>query len=217
MKLRAFFGGTFDPVHNGHLAIAHALAAQFGLDEFTFVPAFHAPHKARIRPTSAYDRFAMLCLATENDDRLTVSQIELDDPHEPYTVQTLPKLLAMYPDDRIFFVMGADSWMDILTWRDWEKVLSLSDHIVMTRPGRPIETGHVTGEIRSRIIDLSGKPDTAVIDAADPTKHIYFTDRVNMDISATAIRHRARNGDPSWRADVPAGVAKFIEKYQIYS
>jgi nicotinate-nucleotide adenylyltransferase len=217
MKLRAFFGGTFDPVHNGHLAIALALADQFSLDEFTFVPAFHAPHKSRIRPTSAYDRFAMLCLATEDDDRLKVSQIELDDPDEPYTVQTLPKLLAMYPDDRIFFVMGADSWMDILTWRDWEKVLSITDHIVMTRPGRPIETGHVTAEVRSRMIDLSGKPGTAVIDTADPTRHIYFTDRVNMDISATAIRHRARNGDPSWRTDVPAGVAKFIEKYQIYS
>jgi nicotinate-nucleotide adenylyltransferase len=217
MKLRAFFGGTFDPVHNGHIAIAHTLLDQFRFDEFTFIPAFHAPHKTRTKPTSAYDRYAMLCLATEDDDRMKVSQLEFETPDEPYSVQTLPKLIAMYPEDRIFFVMGADSWMDILTWREWEKVLSLTDHVVMTRPGRPIATGHVTDEIRSRIIDLSGKPGPAAINTADRSKHIYFTDRVNMDISATGIRHRARNGDPGWRPDVPDRVAKFIEKYQIYT
>lgn len=217
MKLRAFFGGTFDPVHNGHLAIAHALSEQFGFDEFTFVPAFHAPHKSQMKPASAYDRFAMLCLATEDDGRLKVSQIELDAPDEPYTVQTLPKLLAMYPDDRIFFVMGADSWMDILTWREWEKVLSMTDHIVMTRPGREISTDHVTDEVRSRIIDLAGHAENFAIPAGDDVKHIYFTDRVNVDISSTAIRQRARSGEPGWQRDVPVGVAKFIEKYQIYS
>lgn len=216
MKKRAFFGGTFDPVHNGHIAIARTLLEQFGLDEFTFIPAFHAPHKTRLMPTSAYDRYAMLCLATEDDDRIKVSQMEFETPDEPYSVQTLPKLNAMYPDDRIFFVMGADSWMDIRTWREWETVLSLTDHIVMTRPGREITTDHVTEEIRSRVIDLTGSGGKQFVDIGNAVKHIYITDRVNIDISATDIRHRARNGAGSWKNDVPPGVAKFIEKYQIY-
>ncbi|QQS32759.1 MAG: nicotinate (nicotinamide) nucleotide adenylyltransferase [Acidobacteriota bacterium] len=216
MKKRAFFGGTFDPVHNGHIAIAHTLLDQFDLDEFVFIPAFHAPHKSRLKPTSAYDRYAMLCLATEDDERIRVSQLEYETPDEPYSVQTLPKLNAMYPDDRIFFIMGADSWMDILTWREWEKVLSLTDHIVVTRPGREIAADHVTEEIRSRIVDLTGPGGKQFADIGNPAKHIYLTDRVNIDISATDIRHRARNGDDSWKNDVPPGVAKFIEKYQIY-
>jgi nicotinate-nucleotide adenylyltransferase len=216
MKRIAFFGGTFDPVHNGHMYIATALLDQFELDEFIFIPAFHAPHKTRQKPTSAYDRYAMLCLATEDDARIRVSQMEFETPEEPYSVQTLAKLNAAYEHDRIFFVMGADSWMDILTWRAWETVLSLTDHIVVTRPGRDIGVEHVTDELRSRIVDLTISNVPAVVISADPTKRIYFTDRVNLDISATDIRRRARNGHERWKDDVSPRVAKFIEKYQIY-
>jgi len=147
MKKIAFYGGSFDPPHRGHLAIANALLGRFELDEFVFIPAFHAPHKARLKPTSAYDRYAMLCLITQNEPKISVSKMEIEMPERPYSVQTLRRLYAERPDDEIFFVMGADSWMDILTWREWEKVLTMTNIIVVTLPDVEIGFDHVTDEI----------------------------------------------------------------------
>ncbi|HQX56654.1 MAG TPA: nicotinate-nucleotide adenylyltransferase [Pyrinomonadaceae bacterium] len=216
MKRIAFYGGSFDPVHNGHLAVAQSLMVQFSLDEFVFIPAYHAPHKSRKRPTSAYDRYAMLCLATDHDERITVSKMEIEAPERPFTVETLTTLNARLSDTQIFFVMGADSWMDITTWREWESVLSLSNHIVVTRPGNKIAFDHVTDEIRKRIIDLREGANKYVASEIS-TRQIYITDAVFMDISATDIRGRIHSGEPSWRNDVLPEVAKHIEKYQIYS
>lgn len=211
----AVYGGSFDPVHNGHLAIANTLLERFELDEFVFIPAFHAPHKVRLKPTSAYDRFAMLCLITENMPNISVSKMEVEAPERPYSVETLTRLHTERPNDEIFFVMGADSWMDIRTWREWEKVLSLSNHIVVNRPGYDISFDHVTDEIHERIVDLRRTDKTAF--ESDKVKRIYITDAVDMDISATEIRKKIRTGDPTWRQDVPAEVAIYVEKYQIYS
>ncbi len=218
----AYYGGSFDPVHNGHLAIAKTLLEQFGLDEFVFLPAFHAPHKKRKKPTSAYDRYAMLCLLTENEPKIRVSKMEIEMPERPYSVETLTTLNEKLPDTEIFFVMGADSWMDITTWREWEKVLSLSNHIVVTRPGYPVTNEHVTAAIRSRIVDLRGsqKAETGKIQSLTSTTsqaNIYLTDSVNIDISATNIRDKIRSQDNSWKNDVPIEVANYIEKYQIYN
>jgi nicotinate-nucleotide adenylyltransferase len=209
----AFYGGTFDPVHNGHLTVANALVKQFSLDSFAFIPAFHAPHKKRLKPTSAFDRHAMLCLATEHDASLSVSKIEVELPERPYTVETLRRLNEALPNDEIFFVMGADSWRDITTWRDWETVLTIADHLVVTRPGFSLETEHVGPRIKDLIVDVRGRSTVELINK----RRIYFTDAVRMDVSATSIRGRIREGDDSWRRDVPKSVAKYIEKYQIYS
>lgn len=213
MKRIAFYGGSFDPPHKGHFAIADALIEQFDLDEFIFLPAFHAPHKVRLKPTSAYDRYAMLCLATNDKDKTKVSRLEIELPEKPFTVETLGRLHDLFPNDRIFFVMGADSWMDIKTWREWEKVLTMADHIVVTRPGVKIGTDHVTDEIRKRILDLRGKHDASMLGS----QSIFITDAVQLDISATKIREKIRVSDESWKNDVTDEVAKYIEKYQIYS
>ncbi len=154
MKRIAFYGGSFDPVHLGHVTVAERLLDLFDLDEFVFIPAFHAPHKKRKKPTSPFHRFAMLCLATEDNPRIKVSKMELDVPDRPYTIDTLTTLEARLPDAEIFFVMGADSWADITTWREWEPVLLLTNHIVVTRPGFEIGFDHVTDAVRKRIIDL---------------------------------------------------------------
>lgn len=212
----AFYGGSFDPVHTAHLMIAQTLTKLFDLDEFIFIPAFHAPHKRGLQPTSAFDRYAMLSLATNSTSRISVSKIEIEVPAKPYTLETLERLKELLPSSRLYFVMGADSWRDIRTWREWEKVLSMSDHIVVTRPGVEIRTDHVTEEIQDRIIDLRGCEDPVSVDTHGPSR-IYLTDSVNLDISATNIRKRIREKDESWSRDVPAEVAKYIEKYQIYS
>lgn len=215
----AYYGGSFDPVHNGHLAIAKRLLEQIQLDEFVFLPAFHAPHKKRKKPASAYDRYAMLCLLTENEPKIRVSKMEIEMPERPFSVETLTTLKEKLPDAEIFFVMGADSWMDITTWREWEKVLSLSNHIVVTRPGYPVTNEHVTDEIRSRIVDLR-KAETRPVgsmNSGSGDHRIYLTDAVNINISATNIREKIRNQDNSWHNDVPVEVANYIEKYQIYN
>jgi len=210
----AFYGGSFDPPHLGHMAIANALLRQFELDEFVMLPAFHAPHKKRAAPTSAFDRWAMLSLMTANEPRISLSKLEIEEPTPTYTVDTLMRLKSMLRHVRIFFVMGADSWSEIRTWREWESVLTLTDQIVVTRPGFPLGVEHITSEIRERIVDLRGSGEAI---EEDGEQHIYFTDAVDVDVSATNIRRMIDDRNESWREQVPKEVANYIEKYQIYS
>jgi len=221
----AFYGGSFDPLHNGHLTIARKLTELFALDEFFFIPAFHAPHKKTKKPTSAFYRFAMLCLATENEAKIKISIVELDAPEKPFTFETQTKLKTELADTEIFFVIGADSWQEIDTWREWEKVLTLTNVIVVTRPDYEIGFSHVSEEIRERIIDLRGQAAgfrfqvaelKLAIESSNPATKIYITDVVNLDVSATEIRRKIRANENDWRELVPNEVAKYIEKYELY-
>ncbi|MCY7347042.1 MAG: nicotinate-nucleotide adenylyltransferase [Pyrinomonadaceae bacterium] len=221
----AFYGGSFDPLHNGHLTIARKLTELFSLDEFFFVPASHAPHKKDKQPTSAFHRLAMISLATKDESKIKVSTIELDAPEKPFTFETQTKLKNELANTEIFFVIGADSWAEIDTWREWEKVLTLTNIIVVTRPTYEIGFSHVTQKIRERIIDLRGQvsgfrllvsgeePGT---DKPSPVTKIYITDVVNLDVSATEIRRKIRADENDWRELVPVEVAKHIEKYELY-
>ena len=214
MKRKAFYGGSFDPVHLGHLKIARELTERFSLSEFVFVPAFHAPHKLDRKPTSAFHRFAMLCLATNADSNIKVSPMELELPAKPYTVETLARLKADLADLEIFFVMGADSWQDIVMWREWENVLLMTNHIVVTRPGYDIDFSHVTDAVRERIVDLRGQVPPYPL--SDSGLRIYITDAVNLQISASRIRQNIREDKVQWSEELSDEVAKYIEKYQIY-
>jgi nicotinate-nucleotide adenylyltransferase len=219
-KRTALYGGTFDPVHNGHMSVARALLKLFALDELIFIPAHVAPHKRDQRVTPALERYAMLALATQDEARMCVSTIELDCPERPYTVETLARLKEKYGEEAdLFFIMGADSWTDIRTWREWERVLGLTNHIVMARPGYNLDAAHVTRSIRERVVDLRGVSSEEVerIVHASASEKIYVTDAVQMDISATAVRQLVKAcGQEDWRALVPHPVAEFIEKYRLY-
>ena len=236
MKRIAFYGGSFDPPHNGHLTIARKLTEVFGLDEFYFVPAFHAPHKKSKTVTSAFCRYAMLALATNADQKIKISTVELDAPERPFTFETQAKLIAHYKNSaRILFVVGADSWNEITTWREWEKVLTQTDIIVVTRPNYDIELAHVTDKIRERIVQVQSpkskvqSPKSKVQSQPEgelkshfetlnfkPETKIYLTDAVQIDISATRIRGMIKAGETDWREFVPAAVAGYIEKYRLY-
>lgn len=216
----ALYGGTFDPVHTGHIAVAHGLSKLFALDEVLFIPAYVAPHKRVMNVTPALNRYAMLVLATQAETRFRISTIELDAPGRPYTVETLSQMQdTLGGEAQVFFIMGADSWMEIATWREWERVLTLSNHIVVARPGYDLSAAHVTPAIRERIVDLRGKePEQAApeISKSDGTK-IYVTDAVNMDVSATAIRQAVNEGrDADWLKLVQPPVADYIRKYGLY-
>lgn len=215
MRKIAFYGGSFDPVHLGHLAIAHALLELFRLDEFYFVPAFHAPHKRDKKVISPFCRYAMLALATNDEPQIKISTIELEAPEKPYTVETLTKLKNHYNNEaEIFFVMGADSWNEINTWREWQRLLLLTNFIVVTRPAHDIETEHVTPEIAARIVDLRNGSEQH---AASSEQGIFITDAVHLDISSTVIRREIslQKGE-NWRTLVDEKVISYIEKYRLY-
>ncbi|HEY0658409.1 MAG TPA: nicotinate-nucleotide adenylyltransferase [Pyrinomonadaceae bacterium] len=216
MKRIAFYGGSFDPLHNGHLTIARRLTEIFDLNAFVFIPAFHAPHKKDKNPTSAFHRYAMLALATNDEPNIEISRMELDVPARPYTFETLLRLKNELKDTRIFFVMGADSWQDITTWREWETVLTLVNIIVVTRPGYEIGFSHITEEIKARILDLRNNYELRELKKVTGNLQIYITDVVQMNVSATEIRRKIKINATDWRKDVPVEVAKYIEKYELY-
>jgi nicotinate-nucleotide adenylyltransferase len=219
-KRIALYGGTFDPVHTGHIGVAHGLSKIFALDEVLFIPADVAPHKRVRNVTPAIHRYAMLALATQGQASYRISTIELDAPERPFTFETLSRMQEMLGREaQLFFIMGADSWMEITTWREWERVLTLANHIVVTRPGYDLSAEHVTPEVRERIVDLRGHVQEQAapeIEESDGAR-VYVTDAVNMDVSATRIRQAVRAGrDEEWQRYVPPPVVDYIRKYGLY-
>ncbi len=216
MNRIAFFGGTFDPVHNGHLHIARSLVDIFRLDRFYFLPAFHAPHKPDRVPTSAYHRFAMLSIATQQEPNIVVSTHELDRMEPRYTVDTVPELTKEFANSKLFFVMGADSWMDIRTWRRWQDLLLMTNHIVIARPGFEISQSHVSDVVRKRIKDVRSLDKAQIADLERDSDAIYLTDAVIFDTSSTILREDLSDGELERDDDVPVEVANYIEKYELY-
>lgn len=210
----AYYGGSFDPVHVGHLMVARGITEEFELDGFVFVPAYHAPHKKENKPASPFHRFAMLTAVTDDEPRVRVSSIELEDPDHPYSIETLTKLKATDSGNEIFFVIGADSWQEITTWRRWEEVLTIVDIIVVTRPDVEIGFEHVTEKIRESVVDLRGQNSEAGTQPGET--RIYITDRVNVDVSATRIRRMVREDEPGWEEMVPEAAVRHIKKYGLY-
>jgi nicotinate-nucleotide adenylyltransferase len=188
----ALYGGTFDPVHIGHLEVARRISQLFEIEKVLFVPAQMAPHKIGRPVTEPIHRYAMLALAMQDDPQLLISTFELDAPGRSYTVDTIAHFQRVLGEStELFFIMGADSWAEITTWREWERLLTMINFIVVTRPGYEL------GTVR--------KP------------NIFFTDVVMNDASATNIRRLAREG--RWdklKNLLPEPVLEYIKKYEIY-
>lgn len=216
----ALYGGTFDPVHAGHTGVARGLLKLFALDEVLFIPAYVAPHKRERRVSPAHDRYAMLALATQGEARFRVSAVELSAPERPYTVETLSSFRERAGESvRLFFVMGADSWEEITTWREWERVLTLTDTIVVTRPGYELPTAHVTGEIRSRVIDVRSRTREEVESELEKSEasRVFLSDASNVEASATEVRAAVERGESNkLDALVAPAVADYIKKYGLY-
>jgi len=215
MALRriGIYGGTFDPVHNGHIEVAHGVQQLFELDQVIFVPACVPPHKRNAKITSAFHRFAMLALATGQDQNLHISTLELDAPELPYAVETVERMKT--DSARLFFMIGADSWAEIPSWHEWRRLLQMCDLIVITRPGYEIDR---TPARAADLIDLRNRDRGAVSEALEAKQpRVFLTNVAMIDISATRIRASARANDgAALRAMVPAAVAEYIEKYDLY-
>lgn len=210
----ALYGGTFDPVHTGHLEVARRVLQLFEIEKVLFIPAQMAPHKIGRPVTEPIHRYAMLALATQDDPQVLISTFELDAPDRRYTVDTVESFQQVLSEStELFFIMGADSWSEITTWREWERLLSMTNHIVVARPGyEPAATD--VGAIEERIVDLRGGKTPP---QSEDGKKIFFTDVVMRDVSATNIRRLASEGRMEELTGlVPGPVLEYIKKYGIY-
>jgi nicotinate-nucleotide adenylyltransferase len=218
LRRAAIYGGTFDPVHKGHIKVAGRILELFELEEVIFVPACVPPHKREAGITSAFHRFAMLALATQHDARLRISTIELDAPERPYAVDTVERMQsAIGSSHRLFFMIGADSWAEITSWHEWQRLLKMCDLIVVTRPGYDLNRT-IPAEIAA-VVDTRGMSREEILELlnADAGPQVFLSDAAIVDVSATAIRAAARSKASSRLCDkVPAEVAVYIEKYELY-
>jgi nicotinate-nucleotide adenylyltransferase len=185
-------GGTFDPVHHGHLSAANEVAILFGLDEVVFVPTGQPWQKADREVSPAEDRYLMTVVATASNPRFSVSRIDIDRPGPTYTIDTLRDMRAVYGDAELFFITGADALAQILSWRSVDELFELAHFIGVSRPG--YEPG-----------DLSRFPKGAVRLVAAP----------ELAISSSDCRARASSGHALWYL-VPDGVVQYVEKRRLY-
>ncbi len=185
-------GGTFDPVHHGHLVAASEVAALFGLDEVVFVPTGRPWQKASAGVSPAEDRYLMTVIATASNPRFTVSRVDIDRDGPTYTIDTLRDLRAERPDAELFFITGADALAQILTWKDVDELWDLAHFVGVTRPGHELS------------------------DKGLPTDKITLQEVPAMAISSTDCRERVERGEPVWYL-VPDGVVQYIAKHHLYA
>jgi nicotinate-nucleotide adenylyltransferase len=184
-------GGTFDPIHHGHLVAGSEVAHHFGLDEVIFVPTGQPYQKESRAVSPPEDRYLMTVIATASNPRFSVSRVDIDRPGPTYTIDTLRDLQAANADADLFFITGADALANILTWHDVDSLFSLAHFIGCTRPGHQL-----TG---------AGLPDGKVSLVEVPA----------LAISSSECRHRVAAGEPVWYL-VPDGVVQYIAKRCLY-
>lgn len=187
-------GGTFDPVHHGHLVAASEVQAWFDLDEVVFVPTGQPWQKSERQVSAAEDRYLMTVIATASNPRFSVSRADIDRDGPTYTVDTLRDLARLYPEADLYFITGADALAQILSWRNAEEVFELAHFVGCTRPGH-----HITADT------LEGLP----------TQRITIVEIPALAISSTACRNRVMSGEPVWYL-VPDGVVQYIAKRSLY-
>lgn len=208
------YGGTFDPIHNGHIEVARAVAAIFELDRLLLIPAHRPPHKNARSISDAYHRYAMAVLATLDEPRISVSTVELEAPDKPYSFETVERLKeACGPRAELFFIVGADSFEEINTWREPDRLLASANLVAVTRPGYEVRISHLSEPMRASIVDLRGG---LPFNSEDRSRsHVYLTDCANNDVSSTQIRQRVCAGE-SIEEFAPARVVSYVEKYGLY-
>lgn len=182
-------GGTFDPIHNGHLVAASEVAAAFELDEVVFVPTGQPWHKKTV--TEAEHRYLMTVIATAANPRFTVSRVDIDRPGVTYTVDTLTDIAAQFPDSDLYFISGADAILQILSWKEIDKIWSLAHFVAVTRPGHQLR--------------LPEAPEGSISVLEIPA----------LAISSSDIRERVPQAKPIWYL-VPDGVVQYIGKHELY-
>jgi len=182
-------GGTFDPIHHGHLVAASEVAQSFDLDEVVFVPTGQPWQKQKV--SDSEHRYLMTVIATASNPRFTTSRVDIDRDGPTYTIDTLRDLQAQRPGAELFFITGADAIAQILSWRDHDELWDLAHFVAVSRPGH--------------VLDTAGLPSEDVSQLEIPA----------LSISSTDCRERVGRGHPVWYL-VPDGVVQYIAKHDLY-
>jgi nicotinate-nucleotide adenylyltransferase len=184
-------GGTFDPIHHGHLVAASEVESLFGLDEVIFVPTGEPWQKSERRVSPAEHRYLMSVIATASNPRFWVSRVDIDRGGPTYTIDTIRDIAAQRPGAELFFITGADALAQILSWKEAADALQLAHFIGVTRPGYDLSDEHL------------------------PTSSVTLLDVPAMAISSSDCRDRVAAGRPVWYL-VPDGVVQYINKHDLY-
>lgn len=191
-------GGTFDPVHHGHLVAASEVADRFDLDEVVFVPTGQPWQKDDRQVSPAEDRYLMTVIATASNPRFSVSRVDIDRHKVTYTVDTLRDLRAQHPNADLYFITGADALESILSWQDWEELFALAKFVGVSRPGYELHTEHLAAHLEQL-----------------PADAVTLIEIPALAISSTECRLRAAEHRPVWYL-VPDGVVQYISKRNLY-
>jgi len=190
-------GGTFDPIHNGHLVAASEVASLFDLDEVVFVPSGQPWQKKRT-VSAGEERYLMTVIATAANPRFSVSRVDIDRVGHTYTKDTLRELQALNPDSELYFITGADALASILSWQDLEELFALAKFVGVSRPGYELGSEHLSDI-------LAGLPEDALRLVEIPA----------LAISSTDCRLRAEESRPLWYL-MPDGVVQYVSKRELY-
>ncbi len=214
-KRVGILGGSFDPVHKGHIGLATGAREKFRLDRVVFIPAFLSPHKLGSDPAPPLHRLAMLELALAPYPFFSISRIELEKKEVSFTVDTLSQLTAGHPDTEFFLIMGIDAFQGINTWKSVHRLLGMCHVIVATRPGYPLD--RMEGCLETVFADQAGlyspatrDGDVMVFNHLEKKTAIHFFDLPPMDISSTAIRERTHR-----RLEIKNMLPPEVENYMI--
>jgi len=210
----ALFGGTFDPIHAGHLAVAHAAQRRFHLDAIYFIPSARPPHKSRSELTLFVHRYTMVALACAEHrgffPSLAEAPVDSASSHVFYTVDTVRRFRREHPDDHLYFIVGADQFLELPTWKSYEALLDLCDFVIASRPGFRIDA-----------LRLVVPPDKLARGAADGNKialrksAIHLLTTVNSHVSSTEVRERLQQ-KKSIHSLVPPRVEEYILGQALY-
>ena len=216
----ALFGGTFDPIHIGHLAVGRAAERRFHLDEIHFIPTGHPPHKHRRGMASYADRYAMTSIACADHPRFVPSLAESGADHSGretfYSVDTVRHFKQrLHGSAHLYFLVGADSFLDIPNWKDYETLLGLCDFIVASRPGFNVDALRLV--IPPELFARRGAPHAPLDPRAITLRRtvVYVLDAVSSHVSATDVRHRL-DRNQSIHGLVPPRVEEYINKKALY-
>jgi len=187
-------GGTFDPIHHGHLVAASEVQSWFDLDEVVFVPTGEPWQKADREVSPTEHRYLMTVIATAANPRFNVSRVDIDRHGPTYTIDTLRDLTTLMPDAELYFITGADALTEIFTWRDADELFALARFVGCTRPGYEMDEASIS---------------------AIPDDRVTIVEIPALAISSTECRDRARRGEPVWYL-VPDGVVQYIAKHHLY-
>ncbi|NMM64552.1 nicotinate-nucleotide adenylyltransferase [Clostridium sp. P21] len=199
MIKKAIFGGTFDPIHNGHLHIAYEALYKLNLDKIIFMPSGNPPHKLEKRVTDAFLRYEMVKTAVRNEEKFEVSSYEVTKDNLSYTYKTLEYFTNLEKETKWYFITGVDCLMDIENWRNYPEILRLCTFVVFNRPGYSIE------KVLEKKISLENRYNSKIV----------FLDIPLLEISSTSIRKDVKEGRKVSHL-MPENVCCIIEQLKLY-